>query len=64
MKTGRVKFFSKEKGYGFITIDGGKGDVFVDISEVKGDIKERDRVSFEIMEEKREKKAVNVKLAD
>ena len=64
MKTGRVKFFSKEKGYGFITIDGGKGDVFVDISEVKGDIKERDRVSFEIVEEKREKKAVNVKLAD
>lgn len=64
MKKGRVKFFSVEKGYGFITIDGGGGDVFVHISEVKDDIKERDRVSFEIVEEKREKKAVNVKRAD
>ena len=57
-----MKFFSKEKGYGFITINGGKGDVFVDISEVKDDIKERDRVSFEIVEEKNRKKAINVTL--
>lgn len=62
MKTGRVKFFSEEKGYGFITIDGGEGDLFVDISEVKGDIKERDRVSFEIEEENNRKKAINVML--
>ena len=61
MKTGRVKFFSAEKGYGFITIDSGEGDVYVNISEVKEDIKERDRVSFEIIVEKREKRAVNVK---
>ena len=27
MKTGRVKFFSNEKGYGFIIIDGGEGDL-------------------------------------
>jgi len=62
MNTGRVKFFSEEKGYGFITIDGGKGDVFVDISEVRDDVKERDRVSFEIVEEKNRKKAINVML--
>ena len=64
MKTGRVKFFSVEKGYGFITIDSGEGDVFVPISEVKDKIKERDRVSFEIVEEKREKKAINVTRID
>lgn len=64
MKTGRVKFFSVEKGYGFITIDGGGGDVLMYISEVKDDIKERDRVSFDIVEEKREKKAVNVQLVN
>ena len=63
MKTGRVKFFSVEKGYGFITIDSGGGDIYVPISEVKEAIKERDRVSFEIVEENREKRAVNVKLA-
>ena len=62
MKTGRVKFFSNEKCYGFIIIDGGEGDLFVDISEVKETIKERDRVSFEIVEEKNRKKAVNVTL--
>jgi len=61
MKTGRVKFFSIEKGYGFITIDKGEGDIFVPISEVTETIEERDRVSFEIVEEKRVKKAVNVK---
>ena len=49
MATGRVKFFSVEKGYGFITIDGGTNDVFVYISVVKDDIKERDRVSFELV---------------
>lgn len=62
MKTGVVKFFSEEKGYGFITIDGGWGDVFAHISEVKDEIKERDRVSFEIEEEKNRQKAINVKL--
>ena len=62
MKTGRVKFFSEEKGYGFITVDGGEGDLFVDISEVRDSIKERDRVSFEIEEEKSRKKAINVTL--
>lgn len=61
MKSGIVKYISMEKGYGFITIDNGEGDVFVSMNDVKDDIKERDRVSFEIMEEKREKKAINVK---
>ena len=62
MVTGRVKFFSVEKGYGFITIDGGVSDVFVHISDVKDDIKERDRVSFELIEEEHRKKAINVTL--
>jgi len=64
MKKGIVKFLSLEKGYGFITIEGGQGDIFVPITEVKDDIQERDKVSFEIVEEKREKRAVNVKRID
>lgn len=49
MATGVVKLFDGNKGYGFITPDGGEADVFVHFSQVRGGtLNEGDRVEFEL----------------
>ncbi|CAB4949235.1 unannotated protein [freshwater metagenome] len=51
MATGTVKWFNSEKGFGFITQDGG-ADVFVHFSAIGGDgykeLKENQRVEFDV----------------
>jgi len=65
-QAGVVKFFNNEKGYGFITPEGGGGDVFVHISAVErsnvGELDKGVKVSFETEPDKRGKgpKAVNL----
>ncbi|OFZ29838.1 MAG: cold-shock protein [Bdellovibrionales bacterium RIFCSPHIGHO2_01_FULL_40_29] len=60
MSSGTVKFFNGEKGFGFITQDGG-GDLFFHISEVKGQQpKDGDKVEFEVGQGKKGPCAVNV----
>lgn len=58
---GKVKWFNKEKGFGFITGDDEK-EYFVHESGIKeGSIEENDEVSFDVEEGDRGPKAVNVK---
>jgi CspA family cold shock protein len=63
MTTGTVKWFSNQKGYGFITPENGK-DVFVHHSEIQGDgyksLEEGQKVSFEIADGPKGDQAKNV----
>lgn len=60
---GRVKWFSKEKGYGFLEREDG-GDVFVHFSAIQTEgfksLNEGDRVEFEIVQGPRGPQAANV----
>lgn len=52
METGTVKWFSSEKGYGFITPDNGGKDLFVHHSEIQASgyasLDDGQKVSFEV----------------
>lgn len=60
---GKVKWFSAEKGYGFIESDEG-GDVFVHFSAIQTEgfktLEEGQRVEFEVVEGNRGPQAANV----
>ena len=59
---GTVKFFNTEKGFGFIKHEDSNKETFVHVSGLINDIKEGDRVEFDLQEGKKGMNAVNVKL--
>lgn len=59
---GTVKFFNSEKGFGFIKQDENQQETFVHVSGLINDIREGDRVEFELQEGRKGMNAVNVKL--
>lgn len=62
--TGNVKWYDREKGYGFISCDEGK-DVFAHHSQIKDkgpekDLKEGESVTFDIEESQKGPMAINI----
>ncbi|MBA3830248.1 MAG: cold-shock protein [Taibaiella sp.] len=62
MQEGTVKFFNETKGFGFITPTNGGQDIFVHVSGLVDEIRENDKVSFEVQNGKKGLNAVNVKV--
>ncbi len=66
MATGVVKWFNGEKGFGFITQDGGGPDVFVHFSAIQAggykNLNENDKVEYEVAQGPKGPNAANVRV--
>ena len=66
MARGRVKWFSEEKGYGFIENEEDGEDLFVHFPEIVGEgfksLDEGAKVEFEVIEGRRGKQASKVEV--
>jgi CspA family cold shock protein len=65
--TGTVKWFSSEKGFGFITPEDGSADVFVHFSAISGEgyrnLEENQRVEYDVTQGQKGPQAANVRVS-
>ncbi|MGF1671550.1 MAG: cold-shock protein [Balneolaceae bacterium] len=69
MKQGKIKFFDKQKGFGFIAPDDGDKDIFVHRNNVEGlgdnqGLDDNEAVEFEVEETPKGLSAINVRSLD
>jgi CspA family cold shock protein len=64
LNTGTVKFFNESKGFGFIIEDGTNKEYFVHVNGLKDQVKQNDKVSFEVVEGRKGLNAVNVRVVN
>ena len=66
MKTGTVKFFNTQKGFGFITPEDGSTDMFVHITAIQqaglDSLNEGQKISFDIEDNRGKDTATNIKV--
>ncbi|GAB3833737.1 MULTISPECIES: cold-shock protein [Hymenobacter] len=63
MQTGTVKFFNETKGFGFIKNDATGEDIFVHVTGLIDEIRENDKVQFEVEQGRKGLNAVQVRRA-
>ena len=65
MPSGKVKWFNSKKGYGFITDEETKKDIFLHVSALEESklrvLKEEQVIIYDIKEEKNKLQAINLK---
>lgn len=66
MATGIVKWFSNEKGFGFITPDDGGADLFAHFSAINArgfkSLTEGQKISFDVAQGAKGKQAANIQI--
>mgnify|MGYP006267402169 CR=1 FL=1 len=62
--TGKVKFFNRRRGYGFIEAEDIDRDIFVHVTDLEDFVSRGDQVAFNITKSAKGYEAKNVKLVN
>ena len=62
MSNGTIKFFNETKGFGFITPENGGKDVFIHVSGLVDEVRDGDKVTYDVEETSKGLSASNVKV--